>query len=142
MKLIKEEVEIRYAYEAIDGKRFTYESDCLLYEKYLAIKDEVWSDFIFFHQDYDTKEFTIVEKPDYFDYAIVVNDTYEEYRKFLPEDFSQLKHKGALYHRDYSNAFNGGYGWNGWNYVCNRWEFENLLKFHEKFDFDGKERAR
>ena len=140
MKVVKEEVEVRYAYEAIDGKRFSYEDDCRKYEEYLAVKDKVWSDFIFFHQDYETKNFVIVEKPDYFDYALVIGDAYEEYRRFLPEDFSQLKKKGGLYKRDYSNAYNGGYGWNGWDYMCNRWELENLIKFNEQFDFEGKKK--
>ena len=142
MKRIEEAVEIRYVYEAIDGKKFTSENDCQLYEEYLAIKDKVWSDFIFFHQDYKTKDFIIVEEPEAFDYAVVVENTYAKYRKFLPRDFADLKRKGGLYYRDYSNAFSGGNGWNGWRYVCDCREIENLIKFNEKFKSYERERVK
>jgi hypothetical protein len=61
------------------------------------------------------------------------NNWNEKYQEKV-RDFHQLVNIG-IYKRDYSDAFNGGYGWNGWKYIGRLDQiklWENLRKTIDK----------
>ena len=115
-------------YIAEDGWEFNYKSECLIYEKYYKknILDLVKNYIIF---DSNAVEKISKNKTPMFCYALVIKKLpteLEQYFRILErykiiEDSTipldndiQYKTLPRLYYCDYSDAFNGGCGYNGW----------------------------
>jgi hypothetical protein len=131
-------IEEQIQYKAIDGTVFNRCQDCLEYEEYLAIKDEVMAEFKFYNYNEKTKQFLEIPKEELqlWSYGIAIGDKYEQYRKFLPKDFSDIRETYTLYKRDYSAGLSGGYGHNGWFKIGNREKSDILFNFFK--DFKGR----
>lgn len=128
-------VEERIQFKAIDGTVFNNSEVCLEYEGYLAVKDKVMAELKFYNYDEKTKQFLEIpkEKLQLWSYGIAISNKYKQYRKFLPEDFSDIQEMHTLYERDYSAALSGGYGHNGWVKLGNRNKSDILFNFFKDF---------
>lgn len=131
-------------YKAIDGTEFEYKYECIEYEYFLEHQEDILSKIIFYKEKDGIFTQITVDELDYFDYCYLTDDTYIKYHKYFNNwnekyqekvrDFHQLVNIG-IYKRDYSEAFNGGYGWNGWKYIGRLDQiklWENLRKTIDK----------
>lgn len=117
--------ETEIVYKAIDGKEFGYKYECEEYEYFLEHKEDILSKIIFFTEKDGVFTQIAIDDLGWFDYCYLTDDVYVKYHKYFDwdtkygdklKDFNDLKYMG-IYKRDYSNAYNGGYGFNGWKYV-------------------------
>ena len=132
-------------YKAIDGKEFEDKYECEEYEYFLEHQEDILSKIIFYKEKDGVFTQITIDELDYFDYCYLTDDIYIKYHKYFDgwwnkkyqkktSDFYQLK-KIGIYKRDYSEAFNGGYGWNGWKYIGRLEQiklWENLRKTIDK----------
>ena len=136
--------ETEIVYKAIDGKEFQNSRECEGYEYFLEHQEDILSKMIFFTKKDNVFIQINIDELDLFDYCYLIDDTYIQYHKYFKycdtkyqsrvEDFYQLE-KIGIYRRDYANALNGGYGWNGWEYIGRLEQiklWENLRKTIDK----------
>ena len=126
MNKVEERTEIiNIKYIAENGKSFESEKDCIEYEFFIKNKEKILSKIIFFREveKNSFKEISYSEiKP--FDYCCLLDDTYIQYHKHFDNyaepcgiyDLRCVQKKG-IYYLDYSNAYSGGYGFNGWEFL-------------------------
>lgn len=135
--------ETKIKYVAVNGKEFDTQEECENYEYALEHIEDILSKIIFFKEKNGIFTQINIDKLGWFDYCYLIDDTYVKYHKYLTwnvkyknqlEDFHDIKHIG-FYHRDYSNAYSGGYGSNGWYYIGTSEKiklWENLRKALDK----------
>ena len=130
MKTRKKVIEYETIYVAENGKEFEGKNECLIYEKYYKknILDLVKNYIVF---DSKAIENISKNKTPVFSYALVVKDlpmelkqyfrilkNYELFDDLIPIDENIMyKPLPRLYYCNYSESYNGGYGWNGWEDV-------------------------
>lgn len=125
-------------YIADDGKTFRRKKDCEIYEKYapLSIYDII-------------KDYCIIEEEDIEDFKnnITPHFSYIVVTKKIPDDkvyYCELlctdgvpnltlkNQEPTLFYNDYSNAYAGGYGANGWVEKGSKKDIQNKIEEYEK----------
>ena len=132
-KIKKEKIEVVYVYKASDGKEFKEQRECKKYEDFLAIgKGKILNEFKFFK--IDNNQIIELQEPEHFCYCVVIGSKYEEYRHYLDypytpyenqNQYSLLEREG-LYYNDWSNAYSGDHGFNGWELIIPTYNSDNL----------------
>lgn len=148
MKTERKIIEEKIIYVADNGKKFKNEYDCEIYEEYfpMTIYDII-------------QEYCIIEERDIEDYKNnkIPHFSYLILMKEIPEDkrrYCEIIEKGCscngvpsplycenptLFYNDWSNAYNGGYGSNGWKKIGTKEDIlkriEQDKKMLEKFNY-------
>ena len=143
-RIEKERKDIEIIYKAIDGTEFEYKEDCEEYEDFLNHLDEILSKMIFFKRVNNDFYQIPLKNLELFDYCYLTDSSFIKYHRFFEyynkiyknelHDFTGFTRVG-FYRRDYSNAMNGGYGFNGWKFIGTMEDIElwgNLVKTANK----------
>ena len=148
MEVKSKVVQIAKTYIANDGKEFSKKRDCEIYEKYYpqTIYDII-KDYCVIEKESDIEKYKNNKVP-VFTYLLVtkaIPDDKIDYCEIIEKDSKSYipnidySDKPTLFFNNWTNAFNGGYGFNGWERVGDKDRLEkkienykNLLEKYEK----------
>lgn len=122
MKIEKVPVEYETTYVAIDGTQWKTERQCLQYEALLNNPSPLKGLFFFNSSAEPINVFAEHHIPDFA--YLVIKEPLQEYdwrvvAKIIGDTMAHeasytLPTKKGVWYNDWSNAYNGGYGFNGW----------------------------
>ena len=148
MKVKTKVIRTEKLYIANDGKEFSKERDCEIYEKYYpqTIYDII-KDYCIIEKESDVKNYKNNTVP-VFTYLLVtkeIPDDKIDYCKIIEKGSKSYipnidyNNKPTLFYNNWTNACNGGYGFNGWEKIGDKERLEkkienykNLLEKYEK----------
>jgi hypothetical protein len=117
MQVIQEIIEVKETYVAEDGRKFKSKDACSIYEKYSKI------DLMQLVEKYVKVSAATREKIDKrqfpkFEYALGLEEMPYDMQRYLKmtqlDEIVPIVTGKNLYYCDWTNAFSGGYGFNGW----------------------------
>lgn len=118
MQVIQEIIEVKEIYVAEDGRKFKSKDACSIYEKYSKI-DLMQLVEKYIKVSAATREKIEKREVPKFEYALGVEEMPYDMQRYLK--MTQLDKivpivtmKNVLYYCDWTNAFSGGDGFNGW----------------------------
>lgn len=122
METIKIPVEYETRYVADDGKTWKYQKQCEQYEQLLADPSPLRELSFYDAEGKPLDVFALKEIP-HFSYLVLRNDI-EHYdpevvraiigHSYYSEESFRLPTTQGIWYNDWSNAYSGGYGFNGW----------------------------
>lgn len=122
MEIIKIPVEYKTYYVANDGKKWRYQKQCEQYEQLLADPSPLRELSFYDDEGKPLDVFALKDIPD-FSYLVLRNDI-EDYDpevvkdiigyQYYSEQSYHLPTTKGIWYNDWSNAYSGGYGSNGW----------------------------
>lgn len=122
MEIIKIPVEFDTRYVSCDGKQWEYKKQCEQYERLLADPSPL-RELSFYDGDGNPLDIFALKKIPAFAYLVLKKDI-ERYDpevvktiigyQFLTDDSFHLPTAKGIWYNDWSNAYNGAYGANGW----------------------------
>ena len=124
MKVERKVIEEKVIYVADNGKKFDNEYDCEIYEKYfpMTIYDIIQEYYII--EEKNIEDYRNNKIP-HFSYLILIKELPKDKKRYceiiekkpncsgLPSYDYDLEDP-VLFYNDWSDAYNGGYGRNGW----------------------------
>ena len=148
MEVKSKVVQIAKIYIANDGKEFSKKRDCEIYEKYYpqTIYDII-KDYCVIEKESDIEKYKNNKVP-VFTYLLVTKEIPNDkidYCKIIEKGSKSYipnidyNNKPTLFYNDWTNACNGGYGFNGWKKVGDKErlekkieQYQNLLEKYKK----------
>jgi hypothetical protein len=139
MKIVKVPIEFEEKYISIDGKTWGARHQCEQYEELLA-DNSILKDLPFYDEKGNRLDIFALKQIPAFSY-LVLNQDIKNYDSEViriilngrgSNEYFQLPSTKGIWYNNWTNAYNGSYGFNGWEKCLTIEQLNNKIKSYQR----------